>query len=172
MMWKIHPVHRNYEVSDRGGVRRCAPGKGGTYVGKVLSPGKNSGGYIQVALYGGEKRKNETVHRLVLETFVGLWTREDGCCNHKNGDKTDNRLSNLEWVTWSENEKHAHRTGLKKPTMLCGERSGMAKLTEQIVLEMRRLYSCGLTNLELATMYGISSGHMCNILKRRIWKHI
>jgi hypothetical protein len=65
-------------------------------------------GYVLVKLDDGPPRY---VHQLVLEAFVG--PRPPGHqANHKSGSKCDNRLENLEWVTPSENSRHAHRTGL------------------------------------------------------------
>lgn len=73
---------------------------------------------------------NHKVHRLVAKCFV------DGECeglqvNHKNGDKRDNKSSNLEWVTPSENTQHANDTGLRKQTFL-HELSSIPKDSEVI----------------------------------------
>jgi len=93
---------------------------------KELTPQKDSLGYLHVRLYPtdgrfgsygegrGKRPKLYKVHRLVLETFFpeGV-TEERNEVNHKNGDKTDNRLENLQWVSRSENILHAYDTGLK-----------------------------------------------------------
>lgn len=70
----------------------------------------NRNGYLQVMLKNEGKLKMVSVHRLVLKTFSN--NKGDGLdVNHKNLIKTDNRLENLEWVTKSENMKHAVRNG-------------------------------------------------------------
>lgn len=79
---------------------------------RVLKQCDNNSGYPSVCLYNENGRSPKMVHRLVAEAAVDGY--EEGLVvNHKNGDKHDNRPSNLEWVTPSENEIHAHKTGLK-----------------------------------------------------------
>lgn len=80
--------------------------------GRILKQCDNSSGYPSVNLYNENGRSTKSVHRIVAETFVDGY--EEGLVvNHRNGDKHENVPKNLEWVTPSENELHAHRTGLK-----------------------------------------------------------
>ena len=77
--------------------------------------------------------------------------------NHKNGDKGDNRLANLEVVTPSDNLKHAFRTGLCSQK---GEKNGASKLSNHECLQIRAEYSeGGVTQAEIASRYGVS--HQC-----------
>lgn len=69
----------------------------------------NGNGYRYINLSRDGVRYTRSVHRLVVATFLG---ESDKHVNHINGDKTDNRLENLEYVTASENVQHAHDTGL------------------------------------------------------------
>lgn len=82
---------------------------------KYLKPFKHTGGYCQVDFFINRKKERKYVHRIVAEHFIPNPEKKKHV-NHKNGDKKDNRVSNLEWVTPSENEKHAWETGLKKLT--------------------------------------------------------
>ena len=69
-------------------------------------------GYRKIILRNGELKKTFLVHRLVAEAFI-LKTDKNLQVNHKNGIKDDNRIENLEWITYSENHLHAYATGLR-----------------------------------------------------------
>ena len=71
-----------------------------------LKPFKVGAGYHRVGLYYLGKTHNRYVHRIVAEAFIGPSNGRE--INHKNGDKTDNRVENLEWVTRSQNNQHKH----------------------------------------------------------------
>ena len=82
---------------------------------RLIKPRVTEKGYLTIELWADYKRKVLKVHRLVADTFIdnpkGL--KE---VNHKDGDKQNNCVSNLEWCTRSENLKHAYALGLRKPT--------------------------------------------------------
>lgn len=98
----------NYEVSNLGTVRNRA-------TGNVLRPGKTNRGYHKVHLYKEGQCKILTIHRLVAAAFLPNPENKREV-NHIDGDKTNNRVSNLEWSTRSENVSHAFRNGLAKIT--------------------------------------------------------
>lgn len=68
--------------------------------------------YLYVKLWRGNKMFNRSVHRLVAQAFIPN-PLALGVVNHKDGDKRNNALSNLEWCSMSENHRHAYATGLK-----------------------------------------------------------
>ena len=113
---KCEVPYTRYEVSNQGRVRNA-------HTGLVLRPRKHNWGYQQVALFYKGQRKDCYIHDLVATAFVEGW-REGLEVNHKNGVKTDNRVENLEWVTASENQRHAHDVLLLdvKPVALLDER--------------------------------------------------
>ena len=113
---KCEVPYTRYEVSNSGRVRNA-------HTGLVLRPRKHNWGYQQVALFYKGQRKDCYIHDLVATAFVEGW-REGLEVNHKNGVKTDNRAENLEWVTASENQRHAHDVLLLdvKPVALLDER--------------------------------------------------
>lgn len=77
-----------------------------TRTNKVLNTDMNSGGYLRVTLCVEGVAKRITVHRLVALTYLGY---SELVVNHKDGNKLNNHISNLEWVSPSENRKHAFR---------------------------------------------------------------
>ena len=77
---------------------------------KVLSINLNSVGYKIIILYN-KRLKNISIHRLVAETFIPNPNNKP-CVNHIDGNKLNNHISNLEWCTYSENNKHAIKLGL------------------------------------------------------------
>jgi hypothetical protein len=157
-----------YEVSDHGRVRRSAPGPG-TSAGRIrkLVP---RNGYTQIVLSKSNRQTLHWVHRLVASTFVPnpLGRRE---VNHKDGNRSNNAVQNLEWVSHSENESHAYRNGFRIAAPLYGEANGFAKLTEKAVREMRRLRP-QLPLRELAKKYSVSISSVSAICRRECWKHV
>ena len=101
-----------YEVSDAGEVRRVVSVMGAA-AGEVLSPWLAGAGYQMVGLRRpGSRRVRAYVHRLVAVAFLGAPPRGKPEVNHIDGNKLNNAASNLEWVSHSENHRHAYRLGL------------------------------------------------------------
>lgn len=82
---------------------------------KILNPTINSSGYLKVELYKNRKAKDFYVHRLVASTFLPNPDNKPQI-NHRDGNKSNNSISNLEWVTASENQKHSIEHGLHAPS--------------------------------------------------------
>lgn len=115
-IWKPVPgFEGRYEVSSIGRVRSvphyvavCGGGKRLTE-SRVLKPQKARNGYLLVSL--GRDNKHVLIHRLVAKAFLPPPSQDRSDVNHKNLIKTDNRVSNLEWVTKNENMRHAYANG-------------------------------------------------------------
>lgn len=167
-----------YEVSDLGRVRRVGKAArngngrgGGATIGRIRITHITPFGYVQVQLYRNGKPENRQVHRLVAEAFIG--PREAGFePNHKDGDKTNNTPSNLEWLTRSDNMIHAYATGLRKPANLpTGEDHHGAKLTDEQVREIRQLFKPRTYGApRLAREFGVGHFTIYSIVKRRTRK--
>lgn len=133
------------------------------------APQKHTSGYRYLVLAQNKKPKVRFIHHLILETFVGPRPTPLHECDHYDGNRTNNNLRNLKWVTRKENIHSTMRRG--KHTM--GESHGMAKLTEQKVLKIRMMAATGKYSFRgLARMFNVTDGMIHNIVKRRNWRHI
>lgn len=137
-----------------------------------MKPGITTKGYFRISLSKNRKAHRKFVHHLVLEAFVGPRPKGfEGA--HLNGDRKDNRLTNLAWVTHAENTRHRKIHG-NDPV---GEKHPRCVLTVDQVLEIRRLYSWPgtgqLSNAnELSVQFGVNPHHIKAIAARRVWKHL
>lgn len=79
---------------------------------KILKHYLQSNGYFAVTLWKNGIKKTALIHRIIAENFIQNTNPNSIQVNHKNGNKKDNRIENLEWVTQSENTIHAISIGL------------------------------------------------------------
>ena len=163
-MKKQIPNYPDYSACEEGFIYSHRFGKI-----KKLKGSKHTQGYHQVSLTKNKKLKILYVHRLVLLTFKGYSKME---CNHENGIKSDNRLSNLEYCTGAKNKQHAYDNGLNPR----GEHKYNAKLTKIQVVEIKTILKN--TNnyrgihKHIGLKYNVSSGVIYHIAKGNSWKHI
>ena len=123
----------------------------------------NNRGYLQAFISKNGKGKKCLIHRLVAEAFLEM---VDGKCqvNHKNGNKEDNRLENLEYCNNSENHQHAYNTGLRPK----GELHHSSKLTDLDVQEIRDIYKTGnISYFKLAKAYNVSGSQIGRIVNNQ-----
>lgn len=106
---------------------------------KPLAPRKNSNGYFFVNLTYKKEIKNEPAHRIIAVSFIPNPENKPQV-NHKDGNKLNNHVSNLEWCTRSENMKHAFKLGLCKNTLKAVKINGTinGKKTIAIAIEATR----------------------------------
>ncbi len=127
---------------------------------RLLKP-QPRGNYLKVTLYNDKgQRKQLSIHRIMAEVFCKN-PENKPCVNHINGNKHDNRASNLEWVTWSENTKHAVKTGLLKgrPKKLRDKQRLTFSLIEQ-----------GLSHKNISERTGISKSMISSIKCGKRWE--
>lgn len=117
-VWKdVQGYEDKYQVSNLGRVRSkrriVDRGKYGllTVPARYMTLRQKGNGYLIVGLYSHNKSKNAYVHRLVAKAFIPN-PQQLPTVNHKNGDKTNNTVSNLEWASYSANNYHAYKHGL------------------------------------------------------------
>jgi hypothetical protein len=171
--WKpIAGFEDKYEVSDLGRVRRISKDHGAT-PGYIFNPKPNNKGYIMIALRRpGESRTLRLAHRIVLEAFVGPCP-PNHVTNHKNCDKTDNRLENLEWVSQAYNVEHAIANDHFYFAAKMGEKNPASKLTADQVREIRRIHAKTQCRYQdLADQFGVTNVMIGKIVRREAWPHI
>lgn len=129
-------------------------------------------GYKKVRLSNGDgTRKVFSVHRLILETFNPNPNSDKLQVNHKDGDKTNNALSNLEWVTCKENVNHAYNLGLY--SNIGDNNNGEHKLCTAQVLEIiDLLLKNKMTIQAIADKFGVSKHAIECIKYKKTWKHL
>ena len=154
-LWRDWPQDPRILVSNKGRVVSCKRGTG--YPLKVRH---NNCGYQMVSAGSGSNNK-QYVHRMVAETWIDNPNHYEQV-NHINGDKDDNRADNLEWVTPSENMRHAFRTGLKK-------HSGGLKATPIRIVETGEVFE---SVSECARRIGGSQGTISECLAGRRSTHL
>lgn len=127
---------------------------------RVLKSYNDPDGYLRLSLnLGASKSQGFGVHRLIAESFIPNPDKKPAV-NHIDGDKTNNRPENLEWVTNQENTIHAVKIGLQKGVR--GERNNLSKLTESQVIAIR---ADNRPAKEIAKDYPVTSCAI-NIIKR------
>ena len=137
---------------------------------KFLKPSITPYGYPVVGLSVGDRKARVFfVHRLVVDAFLPP-DPDRSITNHRNGDKTDNRLENLERCDHSGNLSHAHATGLRAQPKGTQHRS--AKINEKIVREARRRWGSGDTMRSMAREYGIGYHSLRQAIHGETWKHV
>lgn len=154
-----------YAVSNTGRIVRLSAAQG-TKAGIVVKPKLTSGGYARVCLQRKGERWYPRVHRLVAQAFIGPSRGRQ--INHKNGNKLDNTVENLEWVTPAENMQHASEHGMRPH----GEKHQFAKLSDDQVREMKKRLAAGEAPINLAHEYDIDASVVRRIKRGEAWKHI
>lgn len=160
-----YPLKFNYYVTSDG---RIYSERTNHFMAKRL----DKDGYEKVALVSTDnKRHRYSVHRLVMENFCPIEGMENLQVNHIDGDKTNNSLENLEWVTCKENIHHAMNNGLRHNQQ--GESNNACKVSEEIVKEIiRLLLTKQYTNKEISEMFGLSDDYAGQIKRKVLWRHL
>lgn len=167
-LWKsIDEYDGLYEVSNFGRIRSL---KRATTKGIVLRQKAYHGGYMCVCLCKDNKRSTKSVHRLVALAFVpNPYGKPE--VNHIDGIRYNNRADNLEWVTRSENERHAFQVLGKEPNRpWAGKPRKFARVFSDA--EVIAIRSDKRPSRQVADGYGVSKTTILNIRKRKIYAEV
>lgn len=158
-----------YEVSDLGRVRSLPhrDRRGISHPGVVRKPQRVGRGYRMVALSKGGVIRQAYVHRMVLEAFCGPCP-EGMECLHGDDDKANNALSNLRWDAQAVNL----RERVERDRIASGERNGMAKVTPEIVAEIRAARARGDRGTDTARQFGLSKAQVSRIGRGIDWARL
>jgi hypothetical protein len=137
---------------------------------KIMKHNLASNGYLRVSL----RKENNTsmcvyIHRILAENFIENPDNKP-MVNHKNGNKLDFRIDNLEWTTSSENEKHAYDNGLKFGKI--GTSNHKSKLTDNDVIEIKLRLKKGDKPKDISNDYPINEQSIYKIKNGLRWCHI
>lgn len=158
-VWK--EVEELYEVSNDGLVRRD---------NSLLKTRIDRYGYEIITLHVNGKALTRKVHRLVAIAFIQN-DNLDLSVNHKDGNKLNNSVENLEWMSVGDNMRHGFATGLHKvgENRIAGR---PVKLKDSDIPKIRQLIKDGYKNTEIGKLFGVSCGCIYSIRVGKSWTHI
>lgn len=161
-MWKQY--YKNYYISDKGEVKNIN-------TGRILKQYITHQGYYRTNI----RKENKTIAVFIHQAVASLFIPNPlnlPMINHKDGNKLNNEINNLEWCDASYNAQHAIEHNLMKPY---GEDNGFSKLTNEAVIDIRthyKKYSEEFGSNAFAKKYGISNVQVLNIVKYKNWNHL
>ncbi|MDE2105320.1 MAG: HNH endonuclease [Patescibacteria group bacterium] len=154
--WKKIKQWPEYEISDNGLIRKKN--------GLLRKPYLTKTGYLYIAVRRSGFKKSVAIHRLVAEAFIH--TKNKGLhVAHLDGNKTNNCIKNLAWVTRSENEQHKIFHGKSNR----GERQGRSLLKSQQVLLIRKEIKLGIKQRIIAERFGVAKSTISSISTNKSW---
>lgn len=170
-IWKpVVGFEGRYEVSSLGRLKALArkiyyvDGRVGFLSERLIHGTLNTTGYYCVTF---DSSKRKAIHQVVAEAFLPK-TEYKHTVNHKDGNKLNNKIENLEWVSYKENNKHARETGLNNQH---GEQSNLHKHSDQFIQAVRNVYTKYKPSYkELGLMFGLYPGHVGQIIRNETRK--
>lgn len=173
-IWKAVTGYNGiYSVSNLGNVKRIGKGSDNRSIQpKELTkiPSGWQSKYLSVCLTYNNKSKKAYIHRLVCQSFLGDPPNDSYQVNHIDGDKHNNNLNNLEWVTPKENQQHRY-TILKQTQK--GENNPANKYSKNEISRVIELYKTKqYTQREIARITNIDYRYVNSIVNKKVWKEI
>jgi len=144
--------------------------------GKFLRQNTQKNGYVSVVLSKNGVGKTVKIHRIVAQAYIAC-DKSGLVVNHKDGNKSNNVVDNLEWTSPKKNTIHAWSTGLCKNTELSLKALELGRKLKRALdfydaVDIRFLYSQGVTVAKIAEEYGIARAAIYNIVKHKTYKEV
>lgn len=152
--------YEGYAVTNDGRVFNCK-------TNRRLKVDVSNRGYYRITVCKDNKPKKFSIHRLVAELFIPNPNNYE-TVNHINGDKSDNHVGNLEWMSQVQNQEHAVAAGLCPR----GSANGNSKYQEDFIHAVCNFISKGYSRGEVISLTGITKSAFDDIRRRKTWKHI
>lgn len=173
---RVKGYEKLYSVSSTGRVLaniKTINGNNGAKIhrGEIELKPALDGKYLFVVLQNNGSKKHKKVHRLVAENFIPNPLNKP-IVNHIDGNKLNNSVENLEWVTASENSQHAVNTGLRKYHKISGELGGLSKLSNADAIEIRKRYLLGETSRKLGEYFKVNKSTILKIIHNKTFKNV
>lgn len=162
-IWKEIPNYPEYYASNLGRIKslkRTNP--------IIMKPGKHRDGYYQLSIRKDNKEQKLLIHRLIAITFLPNPGNKE-TVNHKDSNRCNNRVGNLEWCTKLENMQHAARNN--RMSNRIGEINPKTKLNIEEVDEIRKRLDGNFTLREIAEEFKVTTGCIASIKSGRSWSH-
>lgn len=167
--WCTCRDYPDYSVSDQGRVRRDKPGPN-TYPGRIKTTRISGRGARVVTLYcDGRATNSVDVTSLVAKAFLPSSGPDVECVIHLDGDKSNARLDNLQWSTWSGCLRKTYATRVDSKL---GSDNGRARLNEPQVRMIRRAVKLGVTRVWIGSILGLSKNTINAAVRGRTWGHV
>ena len=178
--WKpMYGHEKEYECSSFGSIRSLPRviirknGRQHTIRPKILRPATDVNGYKRIAISSNKRLITKKVHREILKAFNPIENMDKLECDHLSGDKSDNSLANLEWVTKSENIKRSFKNGLQDNFLAGAKRHNrsLRKLDKKKIQLMINEYNSSKTSYQkIADKYGVSKKTAMQAMKGQTYR--
>lgn len=162
-MWKVVKDYPKYIIDESGVILSSSRGF------REVRPQVDKDGYLRVNLCHKNRKKHKLVHRLVAEAFAFKTSDIRNVVNHKDSDRKNNHITNLEWVTVKENNEHAYIYGKARQKGVANKSS---KLNNTQVLEIKRRLSLGQLYINIAKDFPVTPTTIGRINRSENWTHL
>ena len=164
-MWKeIDYFDSKYRISNFGRIFSLN-------YNKIMTPKVNHAGYNEITVRENGYQKSRLVHILIVKSFIQKDWNKNLVVNHKDGNKLNNCVSNLEIVSRSYNSKHAFLMGLHTP--LKGEDVSNSKLKQDEIIKIREIYKKGdHTHKQIGELFNVTQSNITRILNGDTWRSV